>query len=388
MSHPYFILLLFLAVVCSPFSLVFAQAGRVSTKLAVTTQANSIEQLRPKLSVSGARTTTSMSANSSAAKLSEAKPSASKLTRSTSASGSGKITGQTATRQEYNKALTEAGVSAAGFGSRTYNQPVYSSVGNYTESSGTSESGLFQSFGGILNVFAMAQAMAQRSNLAVDGPIFTGECRDCPPNSRETVVNASGTVEDAHNTGAIIDAINNEPTLPYPGLAADIRQSYVDATIASLNEFGGLALLNSGEFTSLCPNFENLNPNQMKAAIVYVYSEVFKQTSNYNASLVTPATGGRPKKVGLCQIDYQETKEMYADYGEPLSYDEVTFNSELAVDPKDNIVICTSLLFRAAEANNVSSAKHIQNRFPNVNFAEVRANMQKLKMCQASSVAI
>jgi hypothetical protein len=193
-------------------------------------------------------------------------------------------------------------------------------------------------------------------------------------------------IRESHNPNAILQAINSETAVPYGSVETNLRNGYMGATIRAMDQFGAFILHNADEITGMCPNFEALNISQKKAVMVFIFSEIFKQTSNYNSRLVTPVTisGRQTNRVGLCQIEYQETRAIYESLGLTLEGDETFFNTYQALDLSFNLDICISRLMQDRLANPSQSHRPLRAIFPNVDFNTINPSIRSLNMCQTN----
>lgn len=313
-----------------------------------------------------------------------------------------KLSVDLSTVPDLGSAQTEAGFAAPGFAPPGYTPQMPSYIPPSSTSNGgpvASESPMnvgMQSVAGVMNLFQMAIQVGQRINPRASGPLFLGECTDCAEADQESsleVAAARGTpsyydqIQESHNPEAIRAAINSETAFsPYEGLEEELQQRYIDSTILALDQSGAYVLHNSTELTGMCPNFEALNISQKKAVMVFILSEILKQTSNHNASLVTPVTiaGRQTNRVGLCQIEYQETQEFYQSMQRALQYNEEAFNTVFATTPNYNLDICVSLLMRDRSRNSSRTFSPLRARFPSVNFSQVSARIRSLNMCRSN----
>lgn len=297
--------------------------------------------------------------------------------------------------------FSQPGLSSPGFSRPSYYSGINSGQGalpysNYKTFNQDKDLGSYalESIAGITRIFGMAELVGKRINPgSTDGPLGSWDCKNCLAKkagveTAEQVV-ARNIQDSAHDAGAIQNAIAAENQVPFAEVSEEDQALYTGSVIASLNKLGGLVLVNGDEFQSLCPNFPELGANQKKAAVVFIYSEVFKQTSNYNSNLSTPVRvrGRSSAKVGLCQIEYFETKAaVEEDERGTMSESESEFNSTYAKNPFENISICTSLLFLDA-LDNPGKEGAIERRFPNLDFKRIKQKMSELKMCQKSTPA-
>ena len=313
-----------------------------------------------------------------------------------------KVNVDLSTVPDLGSAQTEAGFAAPGFAPPgftpqmpAYTPPSYTRAGGPVASESPMNVGM-NSVAGVMNLFQMAIQVGQRVNPRASGPLFLGECTDCAEADQESsleVASARGTpsyyeqIRESHDPDAIRAAINSETAFsPYEGLEEGLQQSYINSTILALDQSGAYVLHNSTELTGLCPSFEALNISQKKAVMVFVLSEIFKQTSNHNASLVRPVTiaGRSTNRVGLCQIEYQETQQFYESLQQTLRHDENTFNTQFATTPGYNLDICVSLLMRDRASNPSRTYSPLRSRFPDVDFTRVNSRIRSLNMCQSN----
>lgn len=314
-----------------------------------------------------------------------------------------KVSVDLSTVPDLGSAQTEAGLAAPGFAPPgftpqmpTYTPPSYTRAGGPAASESPMNVGI-QSVAGVMNLFQMALQVGQRINPRASGPLFLGECTDCAETSRSTEVVANTPeqrsfeeqVQASHNPEAIKAAIAAETAFqPYEGLEDSMRELYIDATIRPLNELGAFLLHNASEFQEMCPNYQNLNINQKKAVAVFVMSEIFKQTSNYNTRQITPVTiaGRQTNRVGLCQIEYQEVAAIFESHNESYDVDENTFANGRyhAATLNYNLGMCFALLTFSRVDNPSASYRALRARFPNVDFNTVNTRIGSLNMCQTN----
>ncbi len=262
---------------------------------------------------------------------------------------------------------------------------------------------------GFLNLFAQADAIRRRIPYVGTQKPFYGECKFCEarktastqiePSTEtaatatdETAVNDDGTptleaTQNAHDPGLIRQLITKEDIGAFVGLDDAARTARINDVITSLDPYGALVFQNTDEYSAMCPNFENLNANQRKAFMVFLYSEVFKQTSAYEDNRRTTSTvdGASVARVGLCQISYPEYTQVRSLFAENFNRDgsvtKESFESEYAVNPLNNMTVCSALIFNRTE-NASAGSTPIKNMFPNVNFSPIEKKLKNLKLCK------
>ncbi len=332
---------------------------------------------------------------------------------------------------------TEAGVTAVGFSNQYYytpgetrNRPGNASPTGSTYrtsdqfSNGTNSSG-FTSALGILNLFGQATILGQRvAPRAGQQPMFYGECKWCQPRNPSSGSSGSGgsggiggevaggdgsnggsagsgavtggAVEDeavlaTHNPALIRQLVKSESLDAFGDLDGEAQQARINDVIASLNQFGGLVLRNTEEYTQMCPNFENLNPNQRKAFMVFLYSEIFKQTTNYNNEARTEVSidGVKTARLGLCQIEFNEVKSLYENiYDRDFTTTRQEFESDsFAFNPLKNISICSAMIFNRTE-NPSGGERPLTQMFPDVNFSPIQSSLRSLSFCASGAGAV
>lgn len=263
---------------------------------------------------------------------------------------------------------------------------------------------------GVANLFAQSLNLAARvAPRAGNAPMFFGECPFCQSrnpaatestnsdetatSTDETAVNPDGSptefaIENAHNPSLIRQLVNSEDLGAFVGLDDEAREARINDVITSLDPYGGLVFRNTDEYKQMCPNFENLNANQRKAFMVFLYSEVFKQTSAYEYDRRTTSNieGVEVTRVGLCQISYPEYTQVQNLYAENFSgsgqaANQEVFEREYAINPLSNITVCSALIFNRTESVATGS-NPIRNMFPNVDFNPIETKLKNLKLCR------
>ncbi len=287
-------------------------------------------------------------------------------------------------------ALTEAGVFAPGFPSKApkYVPPKQAQRPKFNL---PTQNESYTGIAAAASLLQMAAAFGQRVNPRASGKLFEGECEDCGKALKSDEVAAADeevtSEEDPFAKARIQDEvwsyIKKESTLPYPELNANLRETYVNATIQTLFDFGGFTSHNQKELTSLCPNYEALNLNQRKAVMVYAYAAIFKQTSNYNFNqTATTAASPMKKNIGPCRLEYNAVKAIYKTYDLDIDVTEEEFNSKFAKDPYNSIVICSAHLYKGAHVQSSGEIGGFKGRFPDLNFDLIKQNLSQLQLCK------
>lgn len=275
---------------------------------------------------------------------------------------------------------TEAGVSLPGFVDYAGGPagPLTSNGGYWTPSA-SSDSGnnLLGNAAGIIQLFATAQNLANIANPNGTGPLFKGECVECAEKEKELLR------AQPHEPEVIMAAINKESVIPFADLPEDQREAYKEYIIESLTRLGELTLQNTSEYESLCPNYEELDMNQRKAFMVFLYSEIFKQTSNYDHNSFKPQMedGVQKNRIGLCQLEYNEVALNFKQLDQDLGVSEENFATDFAYAPEKNIYACSLRIYYATQDVSGKSERPLQKMFPHVKFAPIKATFEQLKMC-------
>lgn len=284
---------------------------------------------------------------------------------------------------------TEAGLNLPGFSQNQYPSESSNPSGSYRPSSSfgvTSVNKGFTSVAGILNAFSMAQRVSQTvAPAAGNEPMFIGECALCKrpetASSAEVEVGSGfvGSDLEAHNPSLIKDLISQETLYSFEKLKPNDRQKFVEALIMPMNDFGGFIYFNTQEYVSMCPNFENLNPNQRKAFMVFLYSEIFRRTSDYSLTTNQGGTGSNAR-IGACRLSHSELSQLYQSYGIEFKPSPQKFVEEFASDPYKHFTACVAKTYKFTE--NKTGAANLSSLFPGVNFNEIGQALKQLNMCQ------
>jgi hypothetical protein len=246
------------------------------------------------------------------------------------------------------------------------------------------------SVAGVMNIFGMAQTVGQRINpRAGVGPMFVNECKDCQTNAEVVgsgnVFNngvAAGGGQSGHDPELILAIVKNETLMPFEGVEHSEAQGFVDGVITSLSKMGSLVLTNLDEYKQMCPTYESLNPNQRKAFMVFLFSSIYKQTSNYDFTKITNVTiqGKSSNRIGFCQLEYEVADRILKikDLADKSAYESAMVN------PYANISICTSIIYAATINQNTKGARPLKSLFPTVNFDQIGASLKNLNMCRGN----
>jgi hypothetical protein len=290
---------------------------------------------------------------------------------------------------EGSQSNTEAGLNLPGFGENQYPNQNPAPQGTYRPSSSfgvTTVNKGFTSVAGILNAFGLAQRVSQTvAPAAGNEPMFIGECALCkrPEVGGSTVVAPGAPVAsmdlEAHNPNMIKDIVSGETLYPFENLNANDRQRFIEALILPMNDFGGFIYFNTQEYTSMCPNFENLNPNQRKAFMVFLYSEIFKSTSNYSLTSKEGGTGVATK-YGACQLSHSELSSLYQSYGMEFKPSPQKFVEDFVSDPYKHFTACVAKTYKFTE--NKTGTANLSSLFPDVNFTEIGQSLKQLNICR------
>lgn len=188
-----------------------------------------------------------------------------------------------------------------------------------------------------------------------------------------------------HNPELILAMIEEEKSIlkPFASLPDGTQVQNVQQVISTLGYFQNVMVSNSGEYSKICPNFDKLNYNQKQAFLVFLFSEIFKATSNFNNQLrkEVRVNGIKSNRIGMCQLEYSEVvTAIQQNGGDTTSYLESEFEQD-AKDPKVNIYLCTLLI--AQKTQNASSDQvPVRKMFPNVNFEPITQRLKQLSLCR------
>lgn len=313
-------------------------------------------------------------------------------------------------RKKKIQSSTEASVSLPGIPSNMYYTPGTPAPRNVPAAGtvNTPSSSLFDtekkrdltsSLGGLMQLFQTTQNLGSRLGFSAGAvPLFDEECTDCLK-AGETAQDKSSSYraesyippldeENYHDPNNINKAISEEAVPPFDSLSEEQRTLYTNSLVDSLGAFGSLVVHNVDEYKAMCPNFESLGPDGRKAVMIYMFSEIFKQTTNYNPAKKTSLQPGGQTldRVGMCQLNYEELKEIYQEDNMEFKWTETEFENVQAIKIDYHMTICAARVFKLTrDVPTDGNGSNLAKAFPTVDFGKVSEALRKLNLCKGSS---